>query len=81
MTGRGKTEAAGNPAPSSESGVIQRVVGSVARLLFDSSTFPVFLALLLVAETVLGALIIKFVAYTEIDWIAYMQVCSGRSLA
>jgi alpha-1,3-mannosyltransferase len=33
----------------------------------------VFVTLLLIAEVVLGALIIYKVPYTEIDWIAYMQ--------
>jgi alpha-1,3-mannosyltransferase len=39
----------------------------------DQRWDAVFLALLLIAELVLGALIIYKVPYTEIDWIAYMQ--------
>jgi ALG3 protein len=36
-----------------------------------------YMALLLAAEVALGLIIIRKVAYTEIDWIAYMQEVEG----
>jgi ALG3 protein len=36
-----------------------------------------YMALLLAAEAALGVLIIRKIAYTEIDWIAYMQEVEG----
>ena len=36
-----------------------------------------YMALLLAAEVALGLLIIQKVAYTEIDWVAYMQEVEG----
>ena len=32
-----------------------------------------YLPLILIGETVLGALIIRYIPYTEIDWVAYMD--------
>lgn len=43
----------------------------------DHANFKYILPLLLLLELVLGIVIIKFVAYTEIDWIAYMQEVRG----
>lgn len=39
--------------------------------------FVQFAGLLLLAEAVLNALIIRFVPYTEIDWVAYMEEVGG----
>lgn len=44
---------------------------------FSRRQFWALAAALLVGEAILGALIIKRVPYTEIDWIAYMQEVEG----
>lgn len=41
--------------------------------MFTPSYFIYLFAALLLADTILSILIVKFVPYTEIDWIAYMQ--------
>ena len=46
-------------------------------LLFDPSYSSLLSTALLLLELLLGALIIRFVPYTEIDWVAYMQEVSG----
>lgn len=50
---------------------------AVKWLLFNKSAYPIVAALLLAAEAVLGVMIIKRIAYTEIDWVAYMQEVGG----
>ncbi|CAG8501751.1 10371_t:CDS:2 [Ambispora gerdemannii] len=49
----------------------------VRSLLIDKKYFWYTAGLLLAGEAILNLLIIKYVAYTEIDWVAYMQEVSG----
>ncbi|KAK9763323.1 dolichyl-P-Man:Man(5)GlcNAc(2)-PP-dolichol alpha-1,3-mannosyltransferase [Basidiobolus ranarum] len=61
--------------------LIPRLVGqcysAINGLLFDRKYFFWLATCLLVGELLLNVLIIKKVAYTEIDWIAYMQEVGG----
>ncbi|RUS30337.1 ALG3 protein-domain-containing protein [Jimgerdemannia flammicorona] len=58
-------------------GFLKRPVRLVRNLLLDPTYFWHTAALLLAAELVLNLLIVRFVAYTEIDWVAYMEEVSG----
>jgi len=58
-----------NSTPSSRIHSLERLYVQLAQPIWD---YP-FVAILLVAELALGAIIIAKVPYTEIDWIAYME--------
>ncbi|KAG9297597.1 hypothetical protein G9A89_007672 [Geosiphon pyriformis] len=56
---------------------LQSTLSLIRSLLFDPSYFWYTAGLLFFSEVFLNFLIIKYVAYTEIDWRAYMQEVSG----
>lgn len=43
-------------------------------LALDPSALPIVALLIVLAEAVINVLVIQHVPYTEIDWVAYMQV-------
>ncbi|XP_055609026.1 lethal(2)neighbour of tid protein 2 [Uranotaenia lowii] len=49
----------------------------VKSLIFDPARLPLVSWLILAAELVLNVFVVNNVAYTEIDWKAYMQECEG----
>jgi len=55
-------------------GLVIRVVKVLAK--YDTErTDRLFLVLLLLFELVVSIAIVRFISYTEIDWVAYMQQC------
>ncbi|KAH9466188.1 hypothetical protein Pst134EB_001249 [Puccinia striiformis f. sp. tritici] len=50
------------------------------RIFFTKEYYGLIAGLILVGEVVLNTAIIKYVRYTEIDWVAYMQQIRGYSL-
>jgi len=46
-------------------------------ILFNPEKISILMVLIIFAELVLNAIIVKFVPYTEIDWKAYMQEVEG----
>lgn len=54
-----------------------KVPAPLDQLLFDPKQASVLSTIILLLELVFGVLIIQRVAYTEIDWIAYMQEVGG----
>ncbi|KAF9427098.1 dolichyl-P-Man:Man(5)GlcNAc(2)-PP-dolichol alpha-1,3-mannosyltransferase [Podila epigama] len=62
---------------TSQSLSLFRPITLLKELFLNHDHFWKLAGLLLLAETVLNVTIIKKVAYTEIDWIAYMQEVSG----
>nr|VZI03219.1 unnamed protein product [Spirometra erinaceieuropaei] len=52
---------------------MKRLVDSTKYLLFDKSAISIVSGLLFLVEIALGLYVIHNVAYTEIDWVAYMQ--------
>ncbi|KAI9243367.1 dolichyl-P-Man:Man(5)GlcNAc(2)-PP-dolichyl mannosyltransferase [Phascolomyces articulosus] len=56
---------------------VRRLARLPLQLLFNREYFWYLASLLLIGESVLNFLIINKVAYTEIDWIAYMQEVKG----
>ncbi|CDS08832.1 hypothetical protein LRAMOSA10193 [Lichtheimia ramosa] len=57
--------------------IIQHPIAFSRRLLLDRDYFWYLASLLLVGELVFNGLVINKVAYTEIDWVAYMQEVKG----
>ncbi|KAI9498152.1 dolichyl-P-Man:Man(5)GlcNAc(2)-PP-dolichyl mannosyltransferase [Zychaea mexicana] len=56
---------------------VRRLARLPIHLLFNRDYFWYLAAMLLIGECVLNLIIINKVAYTEIDWIAYMQEVKG----
>ncbi|XP_058831794.1 lethal(2)neighbour of tid protein 2 [Topomyia yanbarensis] len=52
-------------------------VSFVKSLIFDPAQLPLVSWFILVAEFLLNVFVVRNVAYTEIDWKAYMQECEG----
>ncbi|KAG7531424.1 hypothetical protein FFLO_04345 [Filobasidium floriforme] len=48
-------------------------IGYIGGMLYDPRMYPVFVGLWLAGETVLSSLVIRFVSYTNIDYLAYTQ--------
>ena len=46
-------------------------------ILFNPEKISILMVLIIFAELVLNAIIVKFVPYTEIDWKAYIQEVEG----
>ena len=46
-------------------------------ILYDWSYFHLLFPLVLIGECALGVLVVQYISYTEIDWIAYMQEVGG----
>lgn len=53
------------------------LIAWIRRLLTDPACMWQLIALVILGETVLSTLIVRFVPYTEIDWIAYCQEVEG----
>lgn len=50
-------------------------------LAFNPAALPIVAQLILLAEALINVLVIQRVPYTEIDWVAYMQVSERESAA
>jgi alpha-1,3-mannosyltransferase len=77
-----KSVASKDATTASDPGCVERLVTKslgtyVANLFFSKDHCEMMMALLLLVEFVGGIVIIQKVAYTEIDWIAYMQEVEG----
>lgn len=46
----------------------------VKYLAFEPASLPVVAVLIVLVEAVINVIVIRRVPYTEIDWVAYMQV-------
>ncbi|ORX35727.1 putative Dol-P-Man:Man(5)GlcNAc(2)-PP-Dol alpha-1,3-mannosyltransferase [Kockovaella imperatae] len=71
----GQMKGPGGPEPTH--GLVNWCLDICKQLLFDRKYFWLVAGLLLVAEALLGNLIIWRIPYTKIDWPAYMQQVDG----
>lgn len=49
----------------------------IKSLIFDPARIPIVSVGILLAELIINLVVIQYVKYTEIDWIAYMQEVEG----